>query len=212
MTLVDLLTFATMTSGLGYLVALYRRSQPFKYLLKPLTMFWIILIALSQVQGTGGAYGWLILIGLLCSVVGDVLLMLPNRFMQGLIAFFVAHLLYMNAFAQIGGYGSLNWVAGVALLVVGLGFRRLLIPGVQTKGGSNLATAVSLYIVVISLMLYGAIGTAQPLALAGAGLFYLSDGQLAINRFHRPFWWADYGVMSTYYLAQFCLALSIGAF
>jgi len=62
-----------------------------------------------------------------------------------------------------------------------------------------------------SLMVYGAVGTNQVLVVAGAGLFYVFDAQLALNRFYRPYRWADYGVMSTYYLAQYCLAIRIGS-
>jgi uncharacterized membrane protein YhhN len=48
-------------------------------------------------------------------------------------------------------------------------------------------------------------------ALAGAALFAVSDTTLALNKFRRPFRLATVAVMATYYLAQWLLALSVGA-
>jgi alkenylglycerophosphocholine/alkenylglycerophosphoethanolamine hydrolase len=47
------------------------------------------------------------------------------------------------------------------------------------------------------------------LALLGATLFVLSDSALAINRFVRPFKAVHAVVLSTYYAAQWLIALSV---
>src|SRR5690606_13945845 len=63
-----------------------------------------------------GSHAW-ILLALCLSLAADVLLMLPRaRFIQGLAAFFVAHLCYIVGFAQ--GPLVLNLVHGLSLLLV----------------------------------------------------------------------------------------------
>jgi uncharacterized membrane protein YhhN len=46
-------------------------------------------------------------------------------------------------------------------------------------------------------------------AAAGALLFMLSDGMLAVDRFRRPFRWSRLAVLSTYFAAQWLIALSV---
>jgi uncharacterized membrane protein YhhN len=46
-------------------------------------------------------------------------------------------------------------------------------------------------------------------ALVGAGLFVVSDSVLATNRFVRPFHAAQAAVLSTYFAAQWMIALSV---
>ncbi len=74
---------------------------------------------------------------------------------------------------------------------------------------------VLVYGAVLALMAWrayerwAALGT-EPAELAalGAGLFVLSDSAPAVNRFRRPFHAAQAVVLSTYYAAQWFLALS----
>ena len=58
------------------------------------------------------------------------------------------------------------------------------------------------YSLVISAMLVSAFGTADGWAVAGAGLFYVSDTTLAFNRFVRPSKVLSVTVMVTYHLGQ----------
>ena len=71
------------------------------YLFKPLTMICIILIALVAESRVSSFYKYMIVAGLVCSLVGDIFLMLPSdRFVPGLLSFLVAHLFYIAAFAS----------------------------------------------------------------------------------------------------------------
>ncbi|HIC51136.1 MAG TPA: lysoplasmalogenase, partial [Candidatus Marinimicrobia bacterium] len=45
--------------------------------------------------------------------------------------------------------------------------------------------------------------------LCGAVLFLISDGLLAINRFMRPFRVAQAVILTTYFTAQWLIALSV---
>ena len=46
-------------------------------------------------------------------------------------------------------------------------------------------------------------------AAVGGLVFMLSDGLLAWNRFHGPLPWSSVWVLSTYYVALWCLARSV---
>lgn len=202
------LSLATAASAGAYLVGLKMRNRTIKYLLKPGTM--LLIIALASVGATSGR-DWVVVVGLLFSLVGDVFLMLPqDYFVPGLGSFLIAHVLYVGAFGAAGPPLS----AGKAVLAAALAAIAFLVylrlrPGVQRAGGSGLTTAVAVYVAVITLMVWRAFGTGSLLVILGALLFYVSDALLAWNRFAFRFAWAEYGVMATYFAAQYLLALSL---
>jgi len=73
-----------------------------------------------------------------------------------------------------------------------------------------------IYMLVILIMAWRALeqqfqmpGQKSLLALMGALLFVVSDSALALNRFRRPFAAAQLVILSTYYTAQWLIALSI---
>ena len=202
------LTLAIALSAAAYMVGLGLRSPAIKYLLKPGTMLLVLALASLGAKGLRGA---MLVTGLLFSLAGDIFLMLPrDSFVQGLGSFLVAHLLYIVAFPagrhllDLRSLISAGVLAGCAILV----YRRLA-PGVQRVGGRLLLGAVGVYMAVISVMVWRAVISGSYLVLAGALLFYLSDALLAWNRFARRFSWAEYGVMGTYFAAQYLLALSL---
>lgn len=207
--LLYILTAGTLLTGTGYLAALYSNHQRWKYLLKPGTMLWIILIAITYLPQAGG-WGWWVLVGLLFSIAGDIFLMLPNRFMQGLVAFFLAHLCYITAFPFSWHLGQALGITAI-LLLLSLWFFYRLLPHLRHSNEKKLPIAVLLYILVISIMLWKAVLTGNYLLIAGAILFYISDAILAWNRFVRSMNWAKYAVITTYYTAQYLFALSLGA-
>ena len=74
------------------------------FIVKPAITLAIIVVALSADPIVSGRYRALILVGLVCSLAGDVLLMLPgDRFVPGLASFLVANLLYIATFGTHGG-------------------------------------------------------------------------------------------------------------
>ena len=184
------------------------------YLFKPLAIGGCLAAAwLAAPTPTPRYRGWL-LAGLAWSALGDVLLMLPrDLFAAGLGAFFVAHLCYIRAFvsAPPGRIRDLRPLA--ALLPVALGVAAVIWPGVPRP----LQVPVLCYLAVIVIMAWQAIGRAiagpgtdTKSAAAGAALFVVSDGALAINRFATPFDWAPVVVLGTYFAAQWLLARSAG--
>lgn len=204
------LSVAIGLAGVGDLLAIWRGRRSLRYLFKPGTMFLIIALA-AMALPSGGTSGYLVLAGLICSVAGDIFLVLPpSRFLVGLAAFFVAHLLYIAAFAlDAVAFGLADGLLALALLAVGLLFFGRVRPGVIREGGRAMLWPVGLYVVAISLMVLAAASTRQPGLVAGALLFFASDAILAWNRFVRPLPLADLGVMSSYFAAQYLIAVSL---
>ncbi|HEV3469822.1 MAG TPA: lysoplasmalogenase [Pyrinomonadaceae bacterium] len=204
------LSLLALVSALLTIRAEYRGPRRGVYLFKPLTVILIIAIALQTRFGTPGAYRSLVVAGLLCSLAGDVFLMLPrDRFVEGLISFLVAHVLYVAAFTADGPGAVSVWaaaaLAGYGALMLGLLWPRL--------GG--LRWPVAAYVAVILLMAWQALnrwlgggGAGAGPAAAGALLFVASDSLLAWNRFKGGFPAAQALVLGTYFAAQWLIALS----
>ncbi|SOD02192.1 Uncharacterized membrane protein YhhN [bacterium JGI 053] len=195
------------------IMAAARERRTAFYVFKPLTTLLIIGLALTQPGELylDFVYRPLIVGGLLFSLVGDVLLMLPrDRFVAGLVAFLVAHLLYIAAFT-FDGVRATWWIV-VPLAACAVALLRILLPHV----GARLRLPVIVYAVALLAMAWaaaerGAAGVpGGAFAAAGAVLFVASDSALAINRFARQFRGADAVVLGTYYAAQTLIAFSVG--
>lgn len=201
---------AIAISAVLTIVAARRRGAAF-YVLKPLTTLLILALALTEPSQITPFYRLLIAAGLVCSLIGDVLLMLPReRFVGGLVAFLVAHLLYIRAFTldELG----ITWPILLVLAAYGVGLLWVLLPRVPRR----LKAPVVVYALVLLAMAWAAAErcaagwSGGALAAAGAALFVASDSTLAINRFARQFRGADAVVLGTYYAAQTLIALSAG--
>ena len=208
-----LLTILAALCGALHLSAEYRGPRRQVYLFKPLTVLFIIAIALTIPGPPTQRYRAAILAGLVCSIWGDVFLMLPgDRFLPGVASFLLAHLAYLVAFTEGAPFG----VAPLLLLpfaTLGAGMLVLLWPRLGPMRGP-----VVVYLCVIVAMAWQAASRAATLgsrgallAAAGAALFVFSDASLALNRFRRPFRAAQGVILPTYYAAQLLIAWSVGA-
>ena len=91
---------ATLALGWGE----YRGPRALVYAAKPLATLLILALACLAPAGADPRVARWIFLGLVCSLAGDVLLMLPSdRFAAGLASFLVAHLCYIAAFTRRGG-------------------------------------------------------------------------------------------------------------
>ncbi|HQR45478.1 MAG TPA: lysoplasmalogenase [Thermoanaerobaculia bacterium] len=184
------------------------------YVFKPLTTLLLLAVALRPSEARGSRYAVAVALGLAFSLAGDVFLMLPkDRFRAGLSSFLAAHLCYLAAFTA--GTGLLvRPFPAVAFGAFGLLLLRSLWPGVPAR----LRVPVALYVAVLLAMAVQAAGRAADLreassllAGAGAALFVVSDALLAWDRFRTPFRASRAVVLSTYFLAQWLIALSVPA-
>jgi uncharacterized membrane protein YhhN len=205
------LSLLVLASALLTIRAEYKGARRQVYVFKPLTVVLVILIALQTKSAAASPlYKQLIVAGLLCSLAGDVFLMLPReRFVAGLACFLAAHVCYIAAFAAGGGRTFSLWGAGV-LALYGALMLRLLWPRL-----GKLKAPVTVYVAAILLMAWQALNrwmmvgdTASASAFAGALLFVASDSALAWNRFRAEFKSAQAVVLGTYFAAQLLIALS----
>lgn len=149
-------------------------------------------------------WGWLVLVGLLCGLLGDVLLLGDSEpaFLGGLGSFLVGHVLYLIAFTIIG-LAVTGWLALAAVALVGcLWWSRDLLPSVVKDPGPALAAPVGLYTLVLAAACVVGALTGHGWIALGAAFFLVSDTILGVNRFVRPVRHEHLLVMVTYLLAQ----------
>jgi len=184
-------------------VAVGRRSV--EYGAKPLTLTLLIGAAVVIDPADRTQQVWF-LVALGFSLAGDIALMLPrDRFVAGLSAFLLAHVAYSGGMAA-RGVEPLGLAVGLALVVLAVtAIGRRIVVGAPP----NLRGPVSAYVLVISVMLAVAVGTAEPWIIAGALLFYASDGLIGWTRFVADFRHGRLAVMVTYHLGQAGLVLGL---
>jgi uncharacterized membrane protein YhhN len=203
---------AALAVGSAHIAARYRGAAALAGVLKAIPILLLVLLVVAEPAPVSAAYRWLVAGALVCSMAGDIFLVFPDRFREGLGSFLLAHVLYVVAFAPSGVDGTLFMVlvpfvvfAGAMLAILWPHLRRDRVP-------------VMVYVTVITLMGWQAalraLNPATPspsasLALAGALFFMASDGVLAYDRFVRRFALAPGIIMTTYYVAQVLIASSV---
>lgn len=188
----------------------YKKQKLIHYAFKPLTMVLVISLAWERTLSSPSSYGYLVISGLCLSLLGDIFLMLPkNKIRPGLLAFLAAHILYILAFSQ--GIRIHSLPAAGPILILGIVIYALIFRSIK-----SLRFPVLIYILVVSLLAWLAVNRyltfadqASLLVMAGGLLFFISDSVLAVNRFHEKFYLAEILILSTYFAAQLCFALSI---
>ncbi|MSP13451.1 MAG: lysoplasmalogenase [Chloroflexi bacterium] len=205
-----------ITFGMAALdwIAVAKQIKQLEYLAKPATII-LLLLWMWLVGGNKGPLSWFAL-ALVCSLAGDIFLMLPTeKFIYGLVTFLLAHLAYLaglNPSPPPLTVISLMLVMLVTLVATWL-YRRIA-AGLQRSGLIKLRLPVLVYSCVISLMLLSALVTlirpewdrnAAFLICLGALLFFASDSLLAWNRFVAPLPHGKLLVIITYHLGQITL-------
>lgn len=206
-----LLSVLVFGSALLHIRAEYKGPRVYVYVFKPLAMVFIILLALQGERPDASLYKYAIIAGLGFSLVGDIFLMLPvKRFIEGLVSFLVAHLCYIVAFSAGIRLSFSSWLLALFLLYVVIMFA-ILFPHL-----GKMKLPVLVYELVIVIMAWRAVerwaqigDTGALLALAGAILFVISDSAWAINQFVRRYKSAQALILSSYFCAQWLIALSV---
>jgi uncharacterized membrane protein YhhN len=185
---------------------------------KPLATALIFVLAWRAQPAQSSRYRRWILAGIACSLLGDVLLMLPgDLFVPGLVAFLFGHLCFIVAFLGDSRFGAQPWLL---LAMLGYGAANLVL--LWGSIGAPLRVPVVVYGVVLASMggqalvrarVFALRGDVQApaarLAAIGALMFMLSDSLLAWNRFHGAIAWSSLWVLSAYYLALWWIARSV---
>jgi uncharacterized membrane protein YhhN len=201
-------TALVVCAGLAIASAPWALAMPWlNFVFKPLAT--LVLIAYAWQRGEpGSAVRRWILIGLVLSLGGDVALLWPKEgFLPGLVSFLLAHLAYLWAFtrerrlaARVAPFVVYAAVAGAVLA--------LLWPSVP----GALRLPVLAYVLCLAAMAAQAavlwragLPRAGILAIGGA-FFVVSDALLATNKFAHALPLASFWILSTYWLAQWCIA------
>jgi uncharacterized membrane protein YhhN len=178
-------------------------------------------------------FAWLIDLGILFALAGDVALLSvrTNAFLVGLGLFLVTHGSYIFAFAGAAAHGATVadasgagfWspvVIGAALTmatVTVLLLRQLWVGAAGLRGplvgyalalGAMVVTAVAAVGGRPSSTSMTAGAAVSPVAAVGAVLFYIADASLALDRFRRPIKHAPILTLGVYWLGQLGIALA----
>lgn len=201
-------------------IAVARDDRRTEYWAKPATLVLLLAGFLWLSPSPPGGLVAAFALGLVFSLAGDVLLMLPgDRFIGGLVAFLLAHLAYIAAF-NLGG-PSLTLPGLLLLVLVAVAAWQVLsrLTAAMAAGGRRkLILPVVVYGIVLGLMTWSAVSTllhpawprtAAWLAAAGGCLFFFSDTALAWLRFVRPLPGGRPLEMIAYHLAQYALSAAV---
>jgi uncharacterized membrane protein YhhN len=126
--------------------------------------------------------------GLLFGALGDALLAWrPETFLYGAFAFLIGHLFYIALFLRAGlGLKALKQppraLAALALIAAAIAMTSVLVPR-----DNPVFAPLTVYTGVLTLMalISFTLPAARWLAMAGAVLFFISDGFVAWNMFHH---------------------------
>lgn len=209
MTTASVIAFAAFAVlALGDWVAVARGNRQAEYIFKPAALAALVTAAVV-LDPAHGPQRWWFAGALALSLAGDVFLMLPSdRFVPGLASFLVAHLAYSAGLSLTSEGLGLLALGAAAVLLVAVPLGRRIIGGARERD-RRLTAPVSAYVVVISLMVVAATGTADPWAIGGALLFYCSDAFIGWSRFVRPFRHHRLAIMVTYHAGQAGLVASL---
>jgi uncharacterized membrane protein YhhN len=214
MTVYIIVATVLAVSTLLLIIAELRSDIRRRFIFKPLSaalMITVILISLPENPQLGFAV--MLLIGMLFCAGGDVALMFESNkaFTFGLVLFLIGHIIYTVTIIRFDGFLLENWIITTVLILLAV-----IMFSVLYSGLGKMKLPVLLYIVAITVMIHSALMTFygnyfsrnQAVALTiGAGLFYLSDVFLAIDRFKKPFRYNRIS-LSFYFGGQFLIALS----
>lgn len=188
--------------------SVWAERKPVEYVFKPLTMVVLVAAVVALPDPASQAARWWLAAGLVCSLAGDVFLMLEDLFVPGLASFLVGHVCYVVALANLGVEPA-GLVVGAVLVLAAMAVvgKRIVLGARDTD--RRLVGPVTAYMSVIGVMVTMAVGTLRPFAIAGALLFWFSDACIGWSRFVGMFRGAKMWIITTYHLGQVGLVLSL---
>lgn len=174
---------------------------------KPLLMITLLLYFISASRGYP-SWRFYVMAALVFSWGGDIFLMLDNMFTAGLVSFLVAHIFYITAYQKTGAAsGALRSLDIIKFVLFGAVVMWVLYPGL----GGMLIPVLAYMLVLLSMGIWAhkrrgaTTAISFTLVSAGAMLFVISDGLIAINKFAFDIPAERMLVMSTYIAAQYMI-------
>jgi len=182
---------------------------------KPLILISLILFFYLKGDELTSRTRRLMLCALTFSLIGDVLIIFedisPNYFIGGLVAFLIAHIMYILVFLDKRNSSQKPLAFITMLLVYILGLFYILKDGLDSMLIPVIAYVITIFTMAITASLRkGNVPTiSYNLVLIGALLFVISDSFIAINKFYSAVPNEHILIMSTYALAQYCIVMGI---
>jgi uncharacterized membrane protein YhhN len=159
-----------------------------------------------------------LILALICSGVGDILLMFHDEtgsfFMMGLIAFLISHVFYIFTYRQQQHNQSENGLQGIQrirlafpIILSGTGLVFILYPVLGDFKIPAMLYALAVVVMTLNALLRLGKTTAPSfwMVFSGAILFMFSDSLLAINKFREPLPFGNVWIMTTYISAQYLI-------
>ena len=200
------LSIIALISAIITIYAKRRENISLQYIFKPLTMLAIILSAIFNISSPATFYQKMIIIGLIFSTVGDIFLIDSRRFIQGLVSFLLAHICFIIAFFSTPNLPSLIYYLAYVAFFLSILWKHL----------GSLKIPVLVYSLALALMSWFALSRYFELndqknmfAFLGSVSFVASDSLLAFNKFKSSFPFSEILILSTYFTAQWLIALSV---
>lgn len=189
-------------------LAVGRGARRVEFICKPAALVFLIGVAVALEPSQHSQRGWFVA-ALAFGLAGDVFLMLRSvPFVAGLLSFFAGHVAYIVGFRLEPASGAALAAGAVILLPVAAAISIPIVRSVSARQ-RGLAFPVAAYAAVLAAMALSAAGTGEVPAALGGGLFLLSDGLLAWNRFVKELGWAPLAIIVAYHLGQAALVLSL---
>lgn len=192
-----------------YIFFMPEDTTPLKITFKLIPMLLIILYAYLQCRSRPDTTQKILLMGLFTCMVADGLIAVS--FIFGLATFLIGHLFYVVGFTRAWRFSKIRFSMILLITLYSFLIGRTLVTAMIEGSNDQLVFPVIAYVIVISLMAWMAIMTGNKWAIAGSLFFVLSDSILAWNMFVADVPESGFFIMSTYYLAQFLIAHSLGS-
>ncbi len=197
------------------LLLIYFNQISVRWFTKPLLMPVLMIAFYTGSNIKKDKQFYFILLALFLSWAGDVLLMMKNMFIPGLVSFLLAHIFYIIYFLQTKkakkGLLQFQPLIGLPVVIYIVIFLWQLYPFLDA-----LKIPVTIYAVTIGTMLIMAINTkrkvdddASTLFFNGALQFVISDSLLAVNLFAVSNLLLSLCVMLTYCSAQYLIVKGV---
>ena len=200
------------------LFAVNKENKKLEYISKPLLM---PLLAIYFILGTSflTSINWWIILALSCGCAGDIFLMLKDKFIHGMLAFFLGHIFYIISFFFLITNILAFPLGGLLLFIPVILILILTYPKFRNHL-DDLKLPVHGYLVVIFMMHISAVLLLAEFDLfspcffliwIGSILFILSDALIAIDNFNEELEISHIRViiMLTYILGQYLIAQGI---
>tara|TARA_R110002073_G_scaffold24309_3_gene82252 strand:+ start:3054 stop:3728 length:675 start_codon:yes stop_codon:yes gene_type:complete len=188
---------------------------PIHIIAKPLILLSLIFFFINQGKHLSSKTKVMTLLALLFSLAGDVLLMFidisASFFLSGLVAFLLAHIMYIMVFLDKKNSKKTALIFITVLLIYAIGIFYLLKDGL----GDMLIPVIVYMLVILTMVLTSTMRKdnvskqSYNLVFLGAIFFVISDSFLAINKFYQPVPLSKIIIMSTYSLAQYLIVLGL---